>query len=125
MGTGRSFEDKFIYDILLTWDGLKARKYKQSGYLRGPYKKKRVDALEAPGVNFPLIEVADSGPAQAKVPEDDVVVQEADDAVRPILRAQRIAKLEAVHRIVLAFMDSDSDPDNHIDDNDESDDDYI
>ena len=88
-------------------------------------KKKRVDALEAPRVNFPLIEVADSGPGQAEVPEDDVVVQEADDVVRPILIAQRIAKLEAVDRTVLVFMDSDSDSDDHIDDNDESDDDYI
>ena len=57
--------------------------------------------------------------------EDDVVVQEAVDAVRPILRAQRIAKKKAVDRIVLAFMDSDSDSDDHIDDNDESGDDYI
>ena len=38
MGTGSSFEDKFIYDVLLTWDGLKARRYRQTGYLRGPNK---------------------------------------------------------------------------------------
>ena len=69
MGTGSLFGDKFIYDLLLTWDGLKARRYEQSGYLRETYKKKkRVDALEAPEVNFPLIEVANSGPGQADVP---------------------------------------------------------
>ena len=78
-----------------------------------------MDALEAPGVNFPLIEVADAGPGQADPPDDDMVVQEADDAVRPILRAQRIAKLEGMDRIVMAFMDTDSDSDERHDEIDD------